>query len=194
MPKKVMKKAKTRAISFDAKVWKMPLDPPETSQAQFPFTLQGNAASFGVDSSSDYTLTYSSVAEALQEAYGITSNSISVRVTHYGVYGPTSPLATGGTTPVPNIPFTLRVDDAFTGRNVQNTSTPVKRARGGFIQPEVRAMKWYSHGNRDSVAEKHIAYLRYTDSGSCPPANWLDSFTIVIRGFARISRVVGTCS
>jgi len=150
---------------------------------------------FGIDTTGKGTLNYPNVITALHKTFASSSSADSnqyygIRVTHVGVYGSVSTPAATGTPSDQDIVF---LEDAFTGRQVEGVSTPVKRARAGLVMSALKALRWYSQGNNNAIVEQDIAYVRVAASHGCPagPAN---SYDIVVRGFARVSRNLGTCS
>lgn len=185
-------KTKSKSLSVDSKEWKVPMNPPETSYAQFPFTIQGALLDFEVAKGDNDKLTYSGVLTAFRRTLTQTAMALSFRVTHVAVYGNTSTLNTDLGTKPSQADY-VAVEDAYTGREVRGSSTPTVRARAGIALSPLKAMKWYNSANFDSIPEKDIVYIRTGMSSACLPDDSTQAYTIVVRGFCRIPRRNGSC-
>lgn len=192
MPKRNQKRKVKGAKGVDSTQWNMPMDPPSTTQSVFPFTLQGGTALWSLEKDSAGTLTYSKVFAALVQSFSMGTATLALRVTHIGIYGRVS---TPETTTAVSSQSTIVLEDAYTGRQVRGISTPVKRARAGIQLSELRRMRWYDAGNIGTISEQDLAYFRVTDTSSCFDfATGATGYDIVVRGFARLSRNIGTCT
>lgn len=167
----------------------MPVQPFPTTQNDFPFTLQGNFTSFGMDKDQEYDLKFDGVINRLQKYYGNLASGaqMAVQIHSIGVYGNTSslnPASAGGVSQ--QSPVTLQ--DAYTGRIVTGYGTPFVRARAGFHLALVEAMKWYNATNLDAISEHHLAYVRVGEGFALPPDDWASGFDMVVKGVARYTR------
>jgi len=128
----------------------------------------------------------------LLSSHFVGAATLALRVTHIGIYGRVS---TPETTTAVSSQSTIVLEDAYTGRQVRGISTPVKRARAGIQLSELRRMRWYDAGNIGTISEQDLAYFRVTDTSSCFDfSTGATGYDIVVRGFARLSRNIGTCS
>jgi len=166
----------------------MPETPPETTLGVLPFTIQGPLAAFLITKDNNYTLNYPGVTNALISSVG--SSTYSIRVTHVGIYGDTSVAPTADKT---GVQYIINLSDAYSGRYVRGVSDLTRRARAGLQMSHLRQWKWYDQGNRDVISEKDIAYVRYSASNACPTDDALANLDIVVRGFVRFTRNVGSC-
>lgn len=177
-------------MEVDSKKWNLPEVPPESSLAAAPFTLQGNLATFGIDKTGAYTVNYGGIVAGLRQAFNLGGDAnLSVRVTNVGVYGSTSSPVTSSVEASQDI---ITLTDANSGRAVRGVSDAVHRSRAGLTLPHLRQWKWYDSGNRDTIAEKDIAYIRSAYNSGCP-AGTENTYDVVVRGFYRIARSIGTC-
>lgn len=186
------KKGKPSAtVSIDSRKWNLPPQPPETSQSSAPFVLQGNATTFGLSKANNFTLNYGGVVAGLRLTYSLgTDANLAIRVTHVGVYGSTSSPVTSSQEASQYI---ITLTEASSGRAERGVSDAVHRARAGFVVPHLRQWKWYDSGNRDTIAEKDIAYIRAAYNSGCPEDTQQNALDIIVKGYYRISRNIGTC-
>lgn len=138
---------------------------------------------------------YQDVIKALRTIYGggsaASTQNFAVRVTHVGIYGGVSTTISGSSES--SVQDIVVLEDAYTGRQVRGYSTPVKRARAGLVVADIRAMKWYDAGNTDTIAEKHICYFRRAESEACLSGS-PTQYDVIVRGYAKISRNIGSCT
>jgi hypothetical protein len=178
-------------INVDSARWRLPVRPPETSFGVLPFTLQGPLAAFGIEPGTADKLDYPGVLQGIRTGTGVTAQPFAVRVTHVGLYGGTS--APASSTGDPGVQSIVSLTDANTGRSVRGVSSYAERARAGLVMSHLRQWKWYDSGNRDTIGEKDIAYIRYSAGNTCPTDAQSNNFDIVVRGFVRFTRNITSC-
>lgn len=184
---------KKRTGNIDSREWRLPVVPPETSFATLPFTIQGPLGAFGTDAGKG-TIDYSGVQTALVSGLNVTctnSPNFAFRVTHVGVYGPTSMAVDSAGFSTQAI---VTITCANSGRNVRGVSSFADRCRAGIEVPLLRQWKWYDGGNNDTISEKEIAYIRVNSANQCPGSTNSASYDVVVRGYVRFSRKMGVCS
>ncbi len=88
----------------------------------------------------------------------------------------------------------LVLEDAFTGLQVRGVGGPLTRARAGFKMSALRSMRYYNPGNPESsIVNQVLATIRINDSANCLDKDAPNAYNILVKGFARIDRAVGTC-
>lgn len=173
-------------ISVDSKVWSLPVQPYEVSFGVLPYTIQSSLSSFQVDKTNAYSLRYGNIMQVLRNKFHLGSEStFAYTVEAVGVYGITSTMSDRTHNSVNK---QVALVDAYTGRMVSGLSTPVDRARAGFIQAPIRQMYWYSVGNREtSLPNNDIAYLRIGNDLTRPLDDDVDAgYHIILRGKLRV--------
>jgi len=191
-PNKRRRRTNRTGNRYDSRLWRIPLNPPETTQAEFPVTLNASLKAFGATKAGKFVVTYPAVVAELGKQFNLPDiKYVSIRITSYAVYGLTSVLPTQSLTSVQK---SISIEDAYTGREVRGYSTPVVRARAGIIQNPLRQMRWYNAGNDDENQEKHLFYLRIGDEGICPDEDNMIAYNCIVAGYVRISKFIGACS
>lgn len=162
----------------------MPVTPPETSYASLPYTVMGSIQSFGMNKANNWTLEYENIRPAIVAKFATSNAQLAFTVAKVGIYGLTSTLSDSTSSTVQK---QVLVEDAYTGRLVQGVSTPVDRARAGFVQSPIRRMYWYNSANNDVIPQKHILYLRTGDKQACPLDEEAIKYQVLVQGKLRIA-------
>jgi len=201
MPKKNknQKRNKSQRISEDSRIWRMPLDPPETSLSDLKFTIQANPATFQMTKANGFVMTYFDISTVIRSRLGFAlTDRFSVRIFSVGAYGSVSNTPAAINTASTQAQIWLQ--DSFTGRMVAGYSSPVKRARAGFHLAKLRREYWYNASNPPASAPGvdasnfNICTLRIGEGPSCPADDaYSTAVDIVVSGVCRPTRTFPDC-